>query len=148
MMEKTTIFSDLDGVIAQNVEDAEIVLNSINNIEKFFLNLKSIDDIYLLQKFLKENAKKIIFSVITARPIILFDITKKWLNKNSIPFCSLYCCGSAEEKINTVLKINPDFFIDDKKIIIEQIKKRSTKTTSILFESWRNTLKIISYHLR
>ncbi|MEM3362622.1 MAG: hypothetical protein QXG16_04900 [Candidatus Anstonellaceae archaeon] len=147
-MKNIIIFSDLDGVITQNVENAKIVLNSINNIEKFFMNLKPVDDIYLLQNFLKENAKKITFFIITARPIILFDITKKWLNKNSIPFCSLYCCGSAEEKINTTFKINPDFFIDDKKRIIEQIKKRNTKTISILFESWKNTLKIISCHLR
>jgi len=74
--------------------------------------------------------------IISARSNYVFNLTKKWLEKNNVPFEKLICVGigkgTKERKLEAIQKEKVVLFFDDNKSIVSYLRKNSVKANNCL----------------
>ena len=99
-----------------------------------FLLVKPNLSVISILKSIKLMGHEII--IISARSNYVFNLTKKWLERNNVPFKKLICVGigrgTKERKLEAIQREKVVFFFDDNERVVAYLRKNSVRASTHL----------------
>jgi len=99
-----------------------------------FLLVKPNLSVISILKSIKLMGHEII--IISARSNYVFNLTKKWLEKNNVPFEKLICVGigkgTKERKLEAIQREKAVFFFDDNERVVAYLRENSVRASTHL----------------